>query len=178
MSTITEFKHEVFLFIPHVVNKVLSKNSASSEGRDQERIPNSTYVHVKVFSRVNRKSFGKLTVCESLPMIALEYEARNWEESLMLGGQVEERRQCDKSGNTILFLISVRLSFSKSRMLREGKEVCPGLSYSVSFTETHLTRWIGNYMFINWQLAAYIIRKNFLNISMKLFVRNIKALCF
>lgn len=128
--------------------KVLSKNSASSEGRDQERIPNSTYVYVKIFSTVNRKSFGKLTVCESLPMIALEYEARNWEESLILGGQVQETRQRDKSGNTILFLISMWLSFSKSRMQQEGEEVCPGLSYSVSFTETHLTRCIGNYMFI------------------------------
>lgn len=81
-------------------------------------------------------------------MIALEYEARNWEESLILGGQVQETRQRDKSGNTILFLISMRLSFSKSRMQQEGQEVCPGLSYSVSSTETHLTRCIGNYMFI------------------------------
>lgn len=60
--------------------KVLPKNSPNTLERDQERVPNSTYVYVKIFDRDNEKLCFTEAHCSWSPMIALEYR-RELEES-------------------------------------------------------------------------------------------------
>lgn len=183
MNIITDFKHEAFLLIPQVVNKGSSrpKYFLRTVLPQREEIRKGYLTQPMCMSKFSAETIERALGTHCLWVSSNDCSwiwSEELEESLMLGGQVQERRQRDEWKHHIILDFNATQFQQTAECRRRGKEVCPRLSYSVSFTETHLTRCIGNYMLINWQLAAYIIRKDCLNVSVKLFVRNIKTLCF
>lgn len=184
MNSITHFKHEAFLLIPQVVNKGSSrpKYFLRTVLPQREAIRKGYLIQPMYMSKFSAETI-ETALGSSLSVSLFQWLLLNMKRGTgrklnATGAGSGEKTTWQEWKHHIILDFNATQFQQTAECSTRGKEVCSGLSYSVSFTETHLTRCIGNYMFINWQLAAYIIRKDCLNVSMKLFVRNIKTLCF
>lgn len=86
VNIITDFKHEAFLFIPQVVNKGSSRPKyflrTVLPQREEIRKGYLTQpMYMSKFSAETIETALGSSLSVSLPMIALEYEARNWKKA-------------------------------------------------------------------------------------------------